>query len=94
MTSPFESQILPLYEEHRADWLAYARRKAVELGKDGRTVTIDDVRAVAPPPLFLDPRVCGAVFIRSEWEKVGYLNSGRAICHGRPVAVFRRRDCA
>jgi menaquinone-dependent protoporphyrinogen IX oxidase len=90
--SMFEQSVLPLYEAYRGDWLSAARRVASEIGSDGRTVTIDDVRRRLPPPSHIDPRVMGAVFVRSQWEKIGYLNSGRATCHKRPIAMFRRRE--
>ena len=92
MASQFEQTILPLFEEHRATYLAHARRVAAELGRDGRRITIDDVREKAPPPKGIDPRAMGGVLTRSEWVKVGYANSGRKTCHGRPVAIFRRRE--
>ncbi|BAU93439.1 hypothetical protein MPPM_4834 [Methylorubrum populi] len=92
MTSQFEQKVPPLFEQHRAAYLAHARRVAVELGKGGKRITIDEVREAAPPPAGIDPRCMGGVLLRSEWKKVGYLNSGRKTCHGRPVAVFRRRE--
>lgn len=92
MTTLFEQTVLPLFEEHRGDWLAHARRIAAELGKDGKRITIDDVREKAPPPSHIDPRVCGAVFERSDWVRVGFTNSQRTTCHRRPVSVFRRRE--
>lgn len=92
MSRHFEQDVLPLFEQTRPAYLAHARRIAAELGRDGRRITIDEVREKAPPPKGLDPRVCGAVFLRSDWVKVGYANSGRRTCHGRAVAIFRRRE--
>lgn len=92
MTSHFEQTILPIFEETRPAYLAHARRIAAELGRDGRRITINEVRNAAPPPEGIDPRVMGAVLTRSEWVKVGYENSSRRTCHGRPVAIFRRRE--
>lgn len=87
----FEQKILQLFEEYRADWLARAREAARCLGATGRTVTVDDVRAVCPPPDGIDPRVMGAVFRNKDWECLGYERSTRATCHNRPVGVFRLR---
>lgn len=92
--SLFEKAVLPLFEEHRTDWLTAARHVAAQIGADGRTVTIDDVRDRMPPPANVDPRVVGAVFLRRDWIKTGYLNSGRRTCHGRPVALFKLRGVA
>lgn len=92
MTSQFEQHVLPLFEPSRADYLAHARRVAAELGRNGKRITIDEVREAAPPPAGIDPRCMGGVLTRSEWVKVGYENSGRKTCHGRPVAIFRRRE--
>ena len=84
----FEQSILPLYESSRSDWLEQARSVAWTIGKNGGTVTINDVRRVCPPPVEVDPRVMGAVFLRKLWRKVGYSNSSRSESHGRPVALF------
>lgn len=84
----FEQQVLPLFERHRADWLKDAREAARQLGQQQAEVTIDDVRAVCPPPRDADPRVLGAVFLRKEWRRVRHQPSVRAECHHRLVAVF------
>ena len=90
-TTQFEQQVLPLFEMHRAEWLAEARALALSLGADGRGVTIDMVRAECPPPREIDPRVMGAVFTRKDWQNMGYIKGFRSTSHGRPVAVFKRR---
>lgn len=86
----FAAKVQPLFEEHRAEWLAQARLVALQLGADGRTVTVDDVRRILPPPPGFDPRVMGAVLRTRDWVKVGYKSSDRRTCHGRPVALFKR----
>lgn len=85
----FDQQVLPLFEESRAQWLAAARAAAEKLGCEQATVTIDDVREKCPPPVNIDPRANGAVFTRKHWELVGYRQSDRTTCHGRPIGVFR-----
>jgi hypothetical protein len=89
--SQFEQLVLPVFEVHRAEWLAQARAVAWRLGEGGAQVTIDMVRAEIAPPQGCDPRVLGAVFTRKLWIKTGYIQSHRSACHGRPVAVFQRR---
>lgn len=88
----FEAEVLPLFEVTRAAWLAEARAVAHRLGEGGRMVTIDDVRAECPPPAEVDPRVCGAVFVRREWARVGFTSSNRRTCHRRPISTFMRRE--
>lgn len=87
----FERQVLPLFEEHRSDWLERARAIARQIGLQRVEVTINDVRAVCPPPAGVDPRVMGAVFMRSEWKLLRHERSTRATCHNRPVGVFSLR---
>jgi hypothetical protein len=84
----FKQSILPLFEEHRAEWLEEARSAAYKIGCNGGKVTIDDVRRVCPPPVDVDPRVMGAVFLRNTWRKVGYMNSRRKDGHGRHIVIF------
>lgn len=90
----FETRVLPLFEEHRGDWLATARAAARFLGHGGAPVTIDAVRKLCPPPADVDPRVMGAVFLRREWTRIGFEQSARRECHGRPVAVHRLKEYA
>lgn len=80
-------EAMALFEAHRAEWLATARHAALRLYRRmARPITIDDVRAVCPPPAVYDPRVMGAVF--TGWIPVGYTNSRRRACHGRPIRLF------
>jgi hypothetical protein len=93
--SMFDTDVLPLFEEHRADWLAEARATAVSLAIQRGTVTIDDVRDHCPPPDDVDPRVMGAVFRTSDFESTGrHVRSVRRTCHNRPVMVFKLRGAA
>lgn len=88
----FEQTILPLFEEHRGDWLTAARSIAAQMGADGRAVTIDDVRDRIKPPANVDPRVMGSVLTRKDWVLIGYQQSTRASCHHRPIGVFKLRS--
>lgn len=86
----FATEVQPLFERHRADWLAQARAVAWSLANKYGTVTIDQVRDHCPPPDSVDPRVMGAVFRTAEFESTGqHIKSARRTCHNRPVAVFR-----
>jgi len=86
----FLTEVLPLFNEKREDYLSLARRIALMLHKRlKRPITVDDVRAVAPPPAEFDGRVMGAIFLTGEWENVGYEKSARKTCHRRPVALFQ-----
>jgi hypothetical protein len=89
--SCFEQSVLRLFEATRAEWLATAREAAHRLASERGCITIDDVREACPPPEDVDPRVMGAVFRRSEFQRVAYRQSRRARCHFRPVAVFQLR---
>ena len=91
----FATDVLPLFEAHRADWLSEARAVAVSLAARNGTVTIDDVRDHCPPPDDVDPRVMGAVFRTRDFEATGrHIKSGRRTCHNRPVAVFKLASAA
>lgn len=80
-------EALDLFEIHRAAWLAMARFSALMLYRRlGRPISIDDVRGECPPPAWADPRVMGAVF--RGWNAVGFMNSRRRACHGRPIRLF------
>lgn len=88
----FEREILPLYEQHRQEYLARAREAAETLAKTLIIVNVDDVRAICPPPPEIDPRVMGAIFTRNKWQKVYAERSLRRECHGRPIAGFVLRS--
>lgn len=91
MSDLFAQAILPLFELTRADWLATARNVARYIASQKGEVTIDDIRAVWPPPENVDPRVMGAVFRTAEFIPIGYRKSKRKTCHNRPIAVFKCR---
>lgn len=82
---------LDMFEDYRPDFLVNARAAARKICSERGTCTVDEVRAVCPPPSGIDPRVMGAVFHRKEFEKVGYLSSDRKTCHARPIARFKLR---
>lgn len=93
MTMQTKQEAMDAFEVHRAEWLAQARTIALQLGKSGAPITVNDVRKVAPPlPDSVDGRVYGAIFNTPDWECIGYVKSTRRVSHGRPVAQFRRVD--
>lgn len=92
MSDTFAREVQPHFERTRGEFLAKARRVALRLGKKGKAVTVNDVRALCPPPEEIDPRIMGAVFRTSDWERLDYVSTNRRACHGRPVAVFVRKD--
>lgn len=93
MVDYFQNEILPLFEEHRGDYLAEARAKAEELAElDPQGIcTIEMVRAHCPVPEGVNPNVLGAVFRgpKNRWELIGYVKSNRASSHGRRVGVYQ-----
>ena len=92
MTDSRESA-LALLERTRKDYLAKARRVAAQIAyTTQQPVCVDDVRALCPPPESIDPRVMGAIFNRSDWEAVEFINSHRRTCHKRPIRRFVLRD--
>jgi hypothetical protein len=91
MSAPSKEAALALLEQTRAEYLQDAREAAMRLGEQHDQVTIDDVRAVCPPPAGIDPRVMGAVFRGRLWKAVGFVSSTRATCHRRPVRLFALR---
>lgn len=88
----FDVEILPLFQASQPRWLERARITARYLARKNGQVCADDVRAECPPPAGADPRIMGGIFRKTEYEKIGYVNSARVINHGRPVAIFKLRD--
>ena len=75
-------------EAARPDWLSRARAIAMQIFRDsGEPVSVDDVRAVLPPPEGKDPRVFGVVF-RHGWRVATEVRSERKACHSRPIKTF------
>jgi hypothetical protein len=72
-------------------WLSLARSAARRLAAERGEITINDVRALCPPPEGADPRIMGSVFLKRDFVRVDYRASSRDACHGRPIGVFRLR---
>lgn len=89
MTVRTKDAAFDLFEIHRAEWLA-AARKFLDDHAVGTRLTVDDVRASVPPPSDIDGRVMGTVFRGRQWKMVEYRASTRTECHRRPIAVFER----
>jgi hypothetical protein len=89
--SQYEREVMPMQEAAHGDWLALARATAIRMGQRGVEMTVDQVRAVCPPPPGVDPRVMAAIFPRKRWERVGYAPGFRKASHARPVCIFKLR---
>ncbi len=78
--------------QDRVLWLAQARQAAAAIAREKGSVTIDDVRALCPPPDTADPRILGRVFHDERFARIGFRNSARRACHGRPIGIFCLRN--
>jgi hypothetical protein len=76
-------------ETNRRPYIEEARQTARKLLSTRPYITIDDVRAVLPPPEGVDPRVMGAVFKQDEFVSVGWTTSKRKVNHRRPIQRFK-----
>jgi hypothetical protein len=90
----FDDAVLPLFAQHGGEWIAHARAVARRIAVERGQVTIDDVRALCPPPEGADPRIMGSVFAGGQFAQVGRINSSRRECHGRSIGVFALKDGA
>lgn len=79
-----------LLERSRTSYLR-AARAAIRLfaSRTRCSVTIDDVRRIAPPPPGIDGRVLGVVFQPGAWKPVGYVAGRRPESHRRPIMAYR-----
>ena len=88
-TTPNKQRAFDLFEKTRREFLENCRWIAVRIAKENQGyVNIDQVRKQVTTPDNIDPRVYGAVFNTSEFEKTSYINTTRKTSHGRPIAVF------
>jgi hypothetical protein len=87
----FAAEIFAAPGKAHAGWIARARAAARRIAAEKGEVTINDVRAVCPPPEDADPRIMGAVLSRNEYVRTGFAVSQRRDCHGRMIGVFRLR---
>jgi hypothetical protein len=84
------SEVMQSLEIARSHYLSKARKAARQIALDGDgTCTVNDVRAIEPPPENIDGRVMGAIFGGRDWELDRYEKSTRAVCHKRPIARFK-----
>jgi len=84
-----QQMAMDLFEEHRSAYLRRARAVAERLARENGTVTVNDVRAVCPPPVHIDGRVMGALFAGKHWHMTCYNKSTRKEAHCRAVASYR-----
>lgn len=71
----------------REDYLARARAAAMELSIacNHSGVSVDDVRAVCPPPPGISPKIMGAIFAGKIWVRYTPVHGARSISHGRTI---------
>jgi hypothetical protein len=81
---------LAVHERTKPDYLAAARDAARKLLETRESVTVNDIRAICPPPPGVDPRVMGAIFRHRDFEATGeFVLSSRSECNHRPIQRFR-----
>lgn len=91
MPTQSRDEALDILEKARHKYIETARSVARMLHHtSGEPITVDDIRSVCPPPAEIDGRVMGAILREPEWVRIGYLNSARKTCHGRPISAFVR----
>ena len=89
MSTSSREDALDLLEKVRREYVAEARAAAIRLYQTTQQpITVDDIRAVCPPPEDVDGRVMGAVLRPPSWVKTGYVTSSRRMCHNRPISQF------
>ena len=80
---------LALHERTKPDYLARARDAARKLLETQPFVTVNDIRAICPPPPGIDPRVMGAIFLHRDFAPLGeHVRSGRSECNNRKIQRF------
>jgi len=77
-------------EYQRYEWLRLARQSAIEIARKRGSVTINDLRAVIPPP----PSGChhnvwGAVFRTGALKPTGFTQAAHTAAHARVVRVYQ-----
>jgi hypothetical protein len=82
------SDLFQLGKEH---WLDQARSKARDLLEVKPNITIEDVLAECPKPLYLHRNTIGSVFKHDDFMPVGWKVSKRSQSRGRPVRVWVMR---
>jgi hypothetical protein len=89
MADALQMDWLDLLETHRPDYLERAREVARKLLETRDSVTVNDVRAVCPPPPEYDGRIMGAIFKHKDFEATGEnVTSSRSTCHHREIKQF------
>ena len=73
----------------RAAWLVQARVAARLVANARGWVCSDDVHRACPVPEGVNPVVMGTVFMASEWEPDGVVQTKRPVAHARPIRKWR-----
>lgn len=74
---------------HYPEWLAKARKHAVEIAQAEGRVSSDDIHEICPMPEGAHPNLMGAVFRNINLYLAGYKRSTRPSAHGRVIRVYK-----
>ncbi len=90
MKTRTKEEAFDLFENHRAEFLAYARSVADEFYKFNGSVTTDNIRNLIDIPETINKKVLGCVFNTKEWVLIGYTKSKVKTSHGRTIGIFKK----
>jgi hypothetical protein len=79
---------LDLFDLRDAAFLSRCREVAAVLARAHGSVSINDVRAVLPPPPGVSPSVFGAVFRDRRFTPIGYTQATHPQAHARAVRTY------
>ena len=77
-----------LFKKTRAEWLDEARHTAQDLLLKHATITVEDVLAIKPRPLYLHNNVNGSIFNSPIFRNVGYTRARHTGSHGHLIGVW------
>jgi hypothetical protein len=78
----------------REDWLAKARRTAMNIASRDGSVSINQVRLYLDLPDDCSPNLWGAVFKSKDFEAVDYCQATHPSAHARVVRVYKLKEQA
>lgn len=77
-----------LFQRTRDEWLDEARHAAQELLLKHHTITVEDVLAVKPRPVYLHKNVNGSIFNSQIFRNVGYTRAKHTGSHGHLIGMW------
>jgi hypothetical protein len=78
----------------REDWIAKARRTAMNIAGRNGQVSINEVRLYLDLPDDCSPNLWGSVFKSKDFEAVGYCQATHPSAHARVVRVYKLKEKA